>query len=346
MSLQTLKKIDRFWRARNPREQKLALVVGVLLGAMLLMSVVQGSLLKLRQLDTEISRLQDDILMYHDLIGRKQIVESQYSRVATQHSSAWSAPEIQERLRQEIYRLARKTPPPLNEEGIPTTTTSTEGNLVEIPALGQGSLGGATDEEYRQYSIGFRVPPTEFTAVLAFLERLQSSPQSLRIDGLELIRQPDNTQVTAHINLTRIIVAGQVASASAYREPDPLNLDPAQWHGEGCTLTPAGDSLEVRAMAEEAVVYSTRALPAGATYELVVELAGSVSGTLGIGGPDGDAFTGAVPLRDDGGAYRYVLRFTVPLGSVQPTLQLPLIRFGGESAFLRITHVALSQVLE
>lgn len=203
--MRTVSTLRAVWGRLSERERKLALAVLVLFALMASFTLVRRSLDTVLELDKRIAQMQDDILNYHRLIAKKQSVEAHYAEVATQHSSEWTEPEIQERLRQEIYRLAQITPPPLNEDGVPVRTNNPEGNLVEIPSLGQGVLreGG---EGFREYTITFKVPPVEFAAMVEFLERLQGSPQSLRIDGLELIRHFSSTQVGATISITRTIV--------------------------------------------------------------------------------------------------------------------------------------------
>ncbi|MBI3117442.1 MAG: hypothetical protein HYZ00_02070 [Candidatus Hydrogenedentes bacterium] len=338
------------------REQRLALAVGalvVLMGGYWLVQGVRGSV---HRLDTEIDRLQDDVVNFHHQIARKQSVEAHYAEVSAQHSSAWTEPEIQERLRQEIYRLAKKSPPPLNEEGVPATTLSEEGNLVEIPGLGQGTLSEG-EENYRQYSINFRVPPVELPALVAFLERLQGSPQSLRIDGLELVRPPDSTKVSATIDLTRIIVAGAAGADSEgaglqVAEGTPLELRPDEWKCVGGEIvltsehaTTGQDALKVTAQAEKALVYLPRGLPAGATYDLSIDLSATGQARMDIDTEaGGETFSGGDALRGDGKPYRYSVRFTVPGEAGEQTqLRLPVISLEGAGQSVYIDNWILTK---
>lgn len=351
MSTQALKKLNNYWQSRNRRERVLAAAVGVLLLFALGYSLVQGARLRLRQLDAQIRILQDDIVTFNYQVARRQTVERQYSRVAAQHSSAWTAPEVQERLRQEIYRLAKKTPPPLNEEGIPEVTSSDEGNLVEIPGLRGGNLSESEEGDYRQYSISFEVPPVEGASLIAFLERLQNSPQSLRFDALELLRPPDSTQISAKIQLARIIVAGvqgQEAEPSAVEEAQ-LSLDPAEWTCEGCQLQPGnpGDPIVATSTAPEAQLYTRRALPARASYQLSLEVSASSGGTLGIATGDGTPFSGVAALNQEEGArFRYVVQFTTPGDSGQAQLRLPVLSFSGPGASIQVHAITLGKLTE
>lgn len=202
-----LQRLNSIWQGLMPREQHLALAVACLVALMLVFLVVRTGRTRLQQHEAALSRLQDELSLYERLVTEREAVEAQFGEVATQHSSAWSEPEILDRLRQEIYRLAQKKPPALDENGIPVSSSGEGGHLVEIPALGQGRLNDA-NEGYREYSISFKVPPAPLPNMMTFLQRLQNSPQSLRIDGLEIVRPHQETSVTAHIDLTRIIVDG------------------------------------------------------------------------------------------------------------------------------------------
>lgn len=193
------------WAARTPRERLLAAATAGLAALFLAVLGGRAALDSLDHLNAEISRLQSDIVNQAYQIARRQSVEARFAATAAQHSSAWSESEIRDRLRQEIYRLAYRYPPPLDENGVPVRTDSEGDALVSIPELRGGRLidGG---EGFREYQIEFDLPPVPLPDLLAYLERLQSSPQSLRIDHIDLRRDPARPEVAARIRLARIVV--------------------------------------------------------------------------------------------------------------------------------------------
>jgi hypothetical protein len=202
-----LQRLNNYWQGLMPRERYYAMAAAGMIVLFIAFLTVRSARATMNRLDSSLARLQDNLGVYERLVAEREAVEAQFSRVAAQHSSKWTEPEILDRLRQEIYRLAQKEPPALDERGVPLSSTSTSGHLVEIPALGQGRLNEG-QEGYREYSITFTVPPAPLENMMAFLQRLQNSPQSLRIDGLELVRPHHETSVSAIVDLTRIIVDG------------------------------------------------------------------------------------------------------------------------------------------
>ena len=211
MMSKVLQRLGNIWQQLSEREQRLALITAVVVAIMISVTLYQRAVERLRQMDATIDRLEDELVSYAYQIAHRELVESRYASVAAQHSSAWTEAEIHDRLRQEIYRLARHMPPPLDDSGIPVNMPNEHGNLVEIPALGQGNLveGG---EGYREYRINLRIPPAPLENIIHFLERLQESPQSLRIDLLELNRAHDGNLVTANLDIARIVADGAPSS--------------------------------------------------------------------------------------------------------------------------------------
>lgn len=352
-----LRKLNSLWIKLAPREKRLALAVAALAAAMMVLSTVRGSLAHLKMLDDTIERLQDQIVYYHDQMARKQSVEAHYSRVAAQHSSKWTEPEIQDRLRQELYRLAQKMPPGLDAKGIPLRTTGDSGDLVKIPTLGQGTLtsGG---EDFREFKLNFQIPYTERQPLFDFLERLQGSPQSLRIDRLEIARDAISPSLRASIDITRILVAGvpemkdkPVATAPA-ASGDPA-LDPAAWKGAGVDIAFRDDGpnvvkLELRAATDKALALRVENLPAGAAYDLYLDMSASGAGTIAISDETGtQEFSGGAPLRDDGAPYRYHLQFTAPGGpGISIPLCVPCIRLNTADTVVAITKYVLKKAME
>ena len=219
MASEPKKSGESLWNRLSARERMLAFATCGVVAAFLVFTVVRAGLSGIRELDAEIDRLQETIINCANQMARREAVEEQYAKVAAQHSSAWTEPEIHDRLRQEIYRLARREPPPLDERGISVDNAGSTDNLVEIPALGKGEMaeGGAG---YRQYRIPLRIPAVGIKPIIDFLERLQQSPQSLRVDKLELSRMPESDQVAANIVITRTIADGTASGAAGEKSGD------------------------------------------------------------------------------------------------------------------------------
>lgn len=346
-----LEQFTAYVRSLSSREQRLAGSVILLALIFLVFTTVRSSYQYLERLDSTISHLQDQLLNYNGQLLRKQSVESRYAMVAAQHSSAWSAEEIRDRLRSEIYRLAQKVPPPLDEHGIPVTVTSSSGLLVEIPELGEGRLFEST-EGYREYAISFRLPSVEIDDLVAFLARLQGSPQSLRIDGLEVNRGPTGTLVAAAIDLTRTVVdGGDFDSLNVPLPPDeempvvaaqPVELKAEEWTCVGGVMRVDGDSLIVDAVAATAELYFARTLKTAGSYDLFLELESSGPGMLAVSAnPDGVIFPGSSRFEEDG-PHRYHVRFTVPEGDTETReMRVPSLFVNGVGSRLRVRGVVL-----
>lgn len=339
-----------YLRSLSPREQRLAGAVFILGVVFLVFSTVRSAYGYLDNLDTRISRLQDQLLNYNGQLLMKQSVESNYAVVAAQHSSEWTEEEIRDRLRSEIYRLAQKVPPPLDERGIPVTVTSDSGLLVEIPELREGRLY-ESEEGYREYAISFRLPNVEIGNLIAFLARLQGSPQSLRIDGLEINRGPTGTKVAAAIDLTRTIVDGKDFDSPTVPVPadvalpmlasQPIAFDATEWTCEGCTLRVEGDSLVARVEADRAEVYLTRELESATPYDLYLEASTTAPGMLAVSDDtDGIVFPGAQRL-EEAGTNRYHVKFTVPEGRTRRTMRSPSVSLNGRGSTLTLRRVIL-----
>ncbi len=352
-----LRNLTSAWRGMNKREQRLALVVAALVLGMGGTMAVRGALDNLRQLDASIHSLQDSIVSYSRLMAMRQRVEEQYAAVAAQHSSEWTAAQIQDRLRQEIRRLAQNVPPGLNADGIPEQITNASGDLVEIPQIQEGHLleGG---EDYREFALGFSVPRAEFTNMVDFIQRLQESPQSLRIDALEINREPLTSTVTTSLSITRTITNGvkaiplaEVEGAGA--EGMTAAIDPEQWTCEGGTLEaaaglvlPGTTALGGQAGEDAAQLYMVRMVSSGAAYDLYVDAVVSGTAQIGVSDLSGERFLeGAVALKSDGNPYRYHLRFTVPASSSGKTrMRVPSVLMAKAGTTVQLANVALREV--
>lgn len=345
---------EKFQRL-SPREQRLALAVAVLLSAYACLRVAQGALAHVGELDARIDRLQEDILNFSHQITRKQSVEEEYGKVAAQHSSAWTQAEIHDRLRQEIYRLAERQPPPLNEEGIPVTTTTNSGKLVEIPAIGQGILLEGEDG-FREYRLSFRIPRARIEDLVDFLDRLQMSPQSLRIDGLDLMRDAMGREASATLNITRIVGAGVAsrggAPAAEERALSPQELNAALWDCDDCAARvergfEGGAVLRASSPAGGGALYMARAFPAGAVYELEMDLRAEGDVWLQVLEEEGGAPGTVLPVSSAGETYRYRCRYTVPgRPGARTRLRIPLIELETPGSAVWLERFAMERIDE
>jgi hypothetical protein len=349
-----LQAVNNLANRLNRRERLLA--AGVL-GLGLIMSVMfiyRSATDRLRELDDTIQHMHQDIVNYTHQIALKESVEEEYAKVASQHSSQWTGPEIHDRLRQELYRLAQKVPPELDEKGVPLKTTGEQGELVKIPALQQGALreGG---EGFREYTINVKIPTGDLESLVNFLQRLQNSPQSLRIDALDINRSPMETKVAADMDITRIITAGsaeepQPSGGAGAAETVSATLEPAEWSCEGGALAlvlgedPA-ETLVAESTAESMDLSLLRTLQAGATYDLNLDLASTAEGRLKVSMVDGSLFPEAEALRSDGKPYRFHLRFTVPgAGGTRVRMRTPQIVLEAKGAKVRISKLTIEKI--
>jgi hypothetical protein len=295
-------------------------------------------------------------------MSRKEAVESQYAKVAAQHSSQWKESEIHDRLRQEIYRLAKRVPPPLDERGIPQNSPDDKANLVEIPSLGKGEMieGGVG---YRQYRINLRIPSAEVGAVVDFLERLQESPQSLRIDELELNRMPESDLIGTSIDITRTIVNG-TGDLGGREEPGGeassekgdsagmgrIPLSVSDWKSKGCKVElteSAGrkSCLEIKANDDNATAELFRKLSAGTAYEMFAEIACKGKAELAVGMKDNSvSFPETVDLKGDGEVYRYQIQFGVP--DTQERISCPRFILSGKGTSVQVYNLLLRRLAE
>lgn len=344
-----LESLQAQWNGMNRRERNLALLTASLLLLFAGWTITRGAMNRLDQLRVQVDRLQEQVVGSAYQIARKQQVEAEYAKVAAQHSSAWDKYEVYERLRQEIFRLAQKVPPALDENGVPVTAMSDSGVLVNIPELRQGTMTD-TDKGYREYKISFRIPSVDIADLFNFFDRLQQSPQSLRIDGLTFARDWNSTLVAADLDLTRIIVDG--AGAAAARSDSgvatrftQVELDPARWTAEEGTVSASGGGLLLESREDQSALYLEQSLTGGASYDCVVEVSSTGRGLLAVAtGADGIPLPGAERLPDDGGTYRVHLRFTTPGEAGQPVMmRVPYLTLNDYGSRLELRSVALRQ---
>ncbi len=348
-----LQKIANTWGKISPREQRLAAAVAVLAVLLTFVMLARGAYEHINDLDSRILQLQDSILTYHRQMALKRSVDAQFARVAAQHSSRWTEAEIHDRLRAEIYRLAQVEPPPLDETGAPVKTTSESGNLVDIPTLQTGTLNDS-GEGYREYKISVNIPDVSLEPLLKFLERLQASPQSLRLDLVDITRDHLLTTGAAKIELTRTIVDG---SEEPLEIPKGTTLPPRidreeislnEWRAEGGDIEELpGDSpdqprgITLAAKQPGALLYFKDVFSSGSVYDLFLEASVSGNASIAIENLSGQTkLPGAEPARDDGKPYKYHIEFTTPNADT-PTVELRTPVITAEAPETRITVYSL-----
>jgi hypothetical protein len=334
-----------------PRERRLAVGVVAALLFMFMTTTVVRSVRSLDALDETIDRLESDLRMYTELEARRVNVQQAYSVVAQQHSSEWTEAEIHNRLRQEIYRLARMTP------DAPADTQ--QENLVEIPILRQGVLRNS-GQGYREYRLNVSIPQTTLPALIEFLIRLQASPQSLRIDGLEIARHPSLTVVSARLDVTRTVVdgvegeQGQPAAPQWAETWDGGSI--GQWKAEGCeiALSPdmngiaaTGGCLKAVATAAGGTFGMTTGIGAPGTYEVEIEAMANGPAILQVKNEaTGKFFDGSAEIAGDSLSYRYKLRFDIAAGAETepPRIAVPHVTVPGAGTQVFIDLVTLRKV--
>lgn len=337
------------WARRTARERRLAAAVAVLaavLSVILIFKIAAGIL---DQLDREIGQLSNEVLNAAHQRALSARIESRFAEVANQHSSSWSESEIRDRLRQEIYRLSNRVPPALDATGIPVSTNSDGDLLVQVPELGVGRLldGG---EGFREYQIEFSIPPVMLTDLTAYLERLLESPQALRIERIDLYRDPERPEFTANLVITRTVVDDP---AGLVNVDAGVALDPEVWRCEGCTaqLEKAGEAepvLLLKGGDTGGKAFLNPVLPQADVFEVSLLLASDTSAQLGVS-VDGAPLstTGETALRDDGSFYRYRFQLALPAGSPgNREVALPVLTWSTPGASLRIRELRIEPVGE
>lgn len=323
--MKPLEQFSQAFEKLSPRERGLAFAVGLLCLLAVCFTVAKKSINRLDNLEQQITTKKHLIVKYNHKVAHRQNVDFQYARIAAQHSSGWTTAEVVERLRQEIRRLAKKVPPALDENGIPFSTTSTQGDLINIPQLRPGSVTDS-GEGYIEYRMSLTIPTAHMMRVVEFIERLQSSPQSLRIESMRITREPLSTDVRCELDIVRVLAVGSmgdiapVAAAAPAKigPPDRLNLD--DWTCDGCTIAPTagqhGDeyqALRVEAQEGDAMVSLSRSLPAGASYDLYLDARIYQDTMLSMRDETTQQeLSGSTMLEATNEMNRYHIQFTVP----------------------------------
>lgn len=338
-----LLRLVEVWSRCTVRERRLALAVAALTASFLLLLIGKGAIQVLDNLDREIGRLSNEILNSTRQIALHEGVAARFTQVANQHSSDWSESEIRDRLRQEIYRLSNLDPPALDAQGIPLSTNNESGFLVEIPELGSGHLveGG---EGFREYQIEFSIRPVALPALTGYLERLLESPQSLRIDHIDLRRDPERTEFAVNLVITRTVVDNPGGGGG-------LPITTAGWTCEGCEVgaeVGAGQEsiLVLRGTKSGSTAYLEHQLSSG-VFEVALEMASTSDGQLGVvanGAPllcEGDT-----AIKADGQFYRYRFQIALPQSATPVAVQLPYLTWMQPGAELRIRRIQVTPASE
>jgi len=347
--------LNNFWDKLSPRERNLAIAAATAVTLVTLFFCANKAYTRISELNENIESLEHNLLYYIALEARSGSVDRAYQVVAAEHSSEWSAAEIHDRLRREIYRLAQKDP-----QAAPGTVE----NLVEIPRLQTGVIKDS-DLGYREYQLTIKVPPKDINSIMTFLVRLQASQQSLRIDGLELVRAPDGTQVGATIQVTRTIVDGVPASpeggqpapaaVTSLFDWDGAAVEPWQATNVNLSIVDAigeyspdgGTCLLAVPTGPGASASVPQTLQAGTTYELSVDIASSAPVILGLQDAETNAvFEGSRETASDGRLNRYSLLFTVPGDSGSVKLNAPYLVFTNPDVQVHIDDVILREALQ
>ena len=358
------------WGRLSTRERRLAGVVAVLLCVAAFWIVLRAASIRLGRLDDEIAGLEDRLAVLKRLQAHGKDLEDAFAVVAEQHSSAWTEEAIHERLRDEIYRLAMKTPPGPGAE-LAEAARLPAAYLVDIPRLPAGTLDAG--EGYREYRIEFDVAPARIGNIVTFLTRLKMSPQALRIERVELGREPESDAVKARIEVTRTIVDavpggeeapqlvpagaetatddGNLARNGRFEEWDDTSARCLEWEAEGCHVTRsafgAADGtagLEACAGRGGGAVFQWQELTAGKEYDVQLEVAAQGTARFEIASQSGVPFAGSQTIVGDGQTYRYHARFVVPGTPGAPVaLRVPVVALDGEGTVVRLNNAVLTR---
>jgi hypothetical protein len=176
--------------------------------------------------------------------------------------------------------------------------------------LGSGRLikSGAG---FREYQIEFSIRPVPLPALTGYLERLLESPQALRIDRIDMRRDPERTEFAANLVITRTVVDRPGGRAST-----PMAT--TGWTCEGCEA-----GIEDRSGQEPVVVlrgteaggtaFLERSLSSAGVFDVVLEMASAAEGQLGVVA-NGAVLScdGDIALNADNRFYRYRFKFALP----------------------------------
>lgn len=343
-----LQALGEQWARLSRREQSLAILVGVAVAVWLILTGFRLLWMRIEDVDREILSAENMLVEAVFQNARREAVEAEYREVAAQHSSAWNEAEVLDRLRNEMYRLAYNAPSPLNEDGVASQVENDSGLLVNLPELGEGVLDDREEgKNYREFHISARVADATLPAMICYIERLQASPQSLRIDGFQLNRNFGDNKVTVNIDITRIIVDRAEAAWTH------VGQDIAEWKGGGCKVEAAAQpgtadaAVRFTATGPRGIGYLVLDLEPGVLYELTIDATAKGAATLGIYDETAKAnLTGQIPLVKDEDWRQYRVQFALK-GSDEAAARarVPLITLGDASSEVVVSRVAYRKAL-
>ena len=366
--------VSNFFRKLSASERRLAVItVVVLVVAVVVVLGIRG-MRAINALDERIASFQHDLVYCTQQTVQADSVNKAFEAIASQHSSKWTQEEIHDRLRREITRLSLRKLLPPGSEAAPSGAGSM---LVDIRSMPAGSLEDS-GEGYRSYTISFRTEPAPATDVATFLERLQRSDQVLRIDTIDMTRQPASNLVTASIKVTRTVIGeGPKENASASAN-SPTSSSPSsfadqpssnlsrngnfekwdaqanrfpEWAARGCRVSVSKSPIDgaacqrAEAVAANANIYQGLDLQAGKSYDLTADISAKGHGQLQVvDGKTEAPFPSAVPLVPDGAIYRYHVRFTIPSAPTGPVpIRVPYIVLEEKGAVVQLGNVILRE---
>jgi len=357
----------RSFHSLSRSERRLAAIAAACVVAAIALLAYRAASDRLALMDATIDRLQQDLLVYEELVAQSEQVNEAFAAMASQHSSQWTQEEIHDRLRREIARLSlRNVPPP----GSPLPSVSNAGDvLVSIPQMPIGALLDREDG-YRSYQINFKTEPASIQNITLFIERLQRSEQALRIDSLDIVRQPVANVATANMRVTRTVIddvdgpATPDETAPAPQASEVLLRNPgfeecdratgifASWTADQCQVKRNGaqateglQCAEIRGTALPGSVYQTIEVTAGQSYHLVFDAyAWGNARVEVVDDATGQPYPGAQTLDSDGAPNRYHVQFAVPgePGSVH-VLRVPHIVVEGPETMVILDNCKLSE---
>lgn len=348
-------------------EKRLAIIAGLCLGAAILFIGYIRAMDRLDAMDATIDSLQQQLLTYSELVQQADSVNAAFDAMAQQHSSQWTQEEIHDSLRREIARLAmRDVPPP----GSPTpASTNPSAMLVSIPQMPMGTLMDS-EEGYRSYQISFKTEAAPVQNITTFLERLQRSDQALRVESLEIIRQPLASVATANIRVTRTIIDDEVDAGDpappretppaavsvinpSFEEWDTAANQCPGWNVEECRVsqhselvTEGHSALRAESTGPLGRVFQLVPLSPGHTYELTLDATATGPARVEVADDSSEQiYTGAQTLTADGATYRYCMRFTVAGEGTEPvSIRVPQLVIEGAGTAVLLDNVSLAEV--
>jgi len=333
----------------------------VVLGGFVMKSRAQENL---ENLDRRISSLEEQVRLNAELVARSESVDRFYSKIAEQHSVLWTDEEIHDRLRREIYRLAMQDYyPPGSDVVIPDDAP----RLVHIKSLRAGYL--LDGDGYREYQLSFKPLPTDLKSLITFLARLQTSPQTLRIDALDISRPPTRKEVSATIAVTRTVVdagegaaeAGDEAGAEGALAPNlvenggfevwnPVTEGFDGWQAEGVALAQDVDHaregdycMKAVLNADTGAIYQECTVEAGKTYQVAADISAEGDVSVAPFTVDGAPLARLEPAAiEENGAVRYRWLVTVPGEAGQmAALRAPILELAGAGTTVYVDNVSV-----